>query len=417
MVLRRILTKGKSSLVLGATLLLAFLLRFFCFPYKTHWSDMLFWKGWGEKIVEVGLGRFYQQVNSDYLPLFLLILGLVKKVYNFLPFSQVPIDYFYKTPAAIFDLFCGVLIFKLVKPSGYKRAILATIAFLFNPAVFGTSALWGQVDIIGTFFILLAFTLLSKGKNLLAGISLGLALLTKPIFLLGLAVFLTVFLKKIVFGPKKGKVLKEMTAFFVSCLLIVWLIALLFVGEPQTCSQLILKPFRLILEQLVKNSSWYPYTAVNAFNFWFLVDQDFWLSDRVTFWSLSYQSWGIVITGLFAFLILLRLFLIKGKKGDEPIFLSFALLVYTGFLFLTRIHERHLFYALPFILLVGIKTKRLLGSFALASLFYTLNLYFALENFLQGGKWVLSPFLVNLISLGNIFVFFWLWLEFAFYRK
>lgn len=368
-------------------------------------------------MAEVGPARFYQQVNSDYLPFFLLLLGLVKKIYDLFPIPQIPIEYFYKTPAAIFDLLCGLLIFKIVKSLNPKLAILTTILFLFNPAVFGTSALWGQVDVIGTFFVLLSFFLLSKKKNLLAGVSLGLSLLTKPVFLLGAAVFLTVFFQKLVFGVRRGEILKQMTIFFTACFLTVWLIVFLFIEQPKTAQEFILRPFLLFVQQLVKNRSWYPYTTVNAFNFWFLVDQNFWLSDQVTFWLLSYQKWGVVITSLFAFLILLRLFLIKSRDSQSPFFLSFALLVFTAFLFLTRIHERHLFYVLPFILLAAVKTKRLLGGFILTSLFYTLNLYFALENFLQGGKWVLSPFSINLISLGNIFIFFWLLLEFLFYRE
>lgn len=409
---------SKEKIIIILVFLASFVLRIVLLPYKTHWSDMLFWKSWGNDIATNGVAGFYQRVNSDYLPFYPLILGVVKKTYDFFS-PSFPIDYAYKTPAIIFDLLTGWLIWLFLKKQGFWPRVFFLSLFLFNPITFFTSAMWGQVDVIGTFFILGSFYLLFQRKKvILSAIFLGLSLLTKPIFLLGLPIAGMVFLNKWLGGQKIGKFA---SLFFLTTLATVWLVTINFIPLDQKINlkSLIVKPFLLISQQVIKNGQWYPYTTINAFNFWYLVDGRFWLTDQRIFFGLNLNQWGIFLLAFTAFLVFLKTVYSgqNGKKSYSFYLFTFCILSYATFLFLTRIHERHLFYTLPFLLLLSVKTKRLLVGFLVLSLTYTLNLYFALENFLSSGRYTFSPLLMFSLSFTNLLIFFWIFLEYIFWDK
>lgn len=93
---------------------LALLLRVLVFPYLTHWSDMHFWEKWGQQIASSGPAGFYEKTASDYLPFYPLVLGLVKKLYEFLRLG-FPVEYAYKFPAVIFDLATGVVLWLFLR--------------------------------------------------------------------------------------------------------------------------------------------------------------------------------------------------------------------------------------------------------------------------------------------------------------
>jgi len=79
---------------------------------------------------------------------------------------------------------------------------------------------------------------------------------------------------------------------------------------------------------------------------------------------------------------------------------AIALLALTVFLFFTKIHERHLQQALPFLLLAGLKDKKFLVGFFYFSLVYFINIY---HNW-PVPKIVILEYLIKLPVVINVFI-------------
>lgn len=88
----------------------------------------------------------------------------------------------------------------------------------------------------------------------------------------------------------------------------------------------------------------------------------------------------------------------------------FFILLSLYLLFFSKMHERHLQQALPFLLVVGLKDKKFLKAFFYFSLVYFINIYhnwpvpkiIFLENFVN------SPMVVNGVIIVSLIVYSWL---------
>ncbi len=391
----------------------AFILRIKLFSEKTHWSDMYFWQDWGKYMAQFGPQNFYDHFNSDYLPFYPLILGLVYKLFNLTSsLHNIPIYYFYKLPASLADIIVGFLIFILVKKSHKKLAFLGLVLFLFNPAVFANSSMWGQVDIIGTLFVILALYFLKKENFLFPAIFSALALTTKTIYLLILPVFI-IFSFKISKNKKRQFIwfIKKMFIFFITLGLVFWLVFYPFTDVKNGFFNLLKNPFLLAFDRYKIISSRYQYASVNAFNFWALVDEKFWTSDLRSFLGLSLFNWGNIINLAVIISSLLALLYKRKENLLYQISLSLSVLFLSSFLFLTRIHERHMYYIFPFLLISAILKKRLMIAYFILSFTYVLNLNFGLEYLYQDKVYIYSRPLIILIASINVLMFFWLFVE------
>lgn len=409
--------KKRNLFLLIFILIVALFLRLKLFSYKTHWSDMYFWQDWGKGMVNLGPSQFYNHFNADYLPFYPLVLGFVYRLYELTKnifHHQLPIYYFYKLPATITDILLAIFLFKLIYKKSLVFAYLGLIFFLFNPAIFANSSLWGQVDVIGTFFVILSIYFFIKKHFLWLGASLAFALCTKPLYLLAVPVF-TIGLLMVRKIEKKGIgwFFKNQAVFLLTCLFFIWLISYPFVDfSSHVFFDGLGKPLLFLFKRYQIITQRYPYTSVNAFNFWALVDKAFWLSDSRPFIRFSYYQWGNLINIILVMTILVRLVFINKNDWFYRLILSLALLFFTSFMFLTRIHERHLYYVLPFIILAASKNKRLLLAYLILSITYVFNLNFALEYYYQNMKYIYNWQLINFFSFINLIIFCWLVLEY-----
>jgi len=138
-------------------LALAFILRIIISPYGSHPIDVPDWIGWSNRLVEVPFNKFYD-AWSDYLPGYLYVLWILGLVKNFLITIGITLkeDIIFKLPAIAADIATGLLIFTITKKYfNKKRAAIFASLYLFNPAIFYNSALWGQVDSLTAFSSLL----------------------------------------------------------------------------------------------------------------------------------------------------------------------------------------------------------------------------------------------------------------------
>jgi len=422
----KIKQKLKERILFIFILLIAFIFRLNIFPYKTHGSDMWFWKTWGRELSQNGIQSYYAKSSPDYLPFYPLILFFTQRIYNFyklqIKTASIPIDYFFKFPAVIFDILAGITIFKILRKKSVKLAFLSLVLFLFNPVIFVNSSMWGQVDIVGTFFVILALFFLLRKKYFLIGASLAVALSTKIIYLLVMPIFFIALLFQIGFIINNGKlILKKIFLFFLGFILVIWFINFSFIDFKEAkFYQFFSSPLILLLNRYKEIISRYPYTSVNAFNFWGIVDKSFWLADDRKFYFFTYRQWGILTTFIIMFAALIKYItglLIKKENALYIISLTITIFFSSSFFFLTRMHERHLYYCLPFLLLAAFYNYKLYIPYVTISIVHTLNLYFALEYYYRGGAYVFSWKLINYLSFINLLAFFLILTELFFLKR
>jgi len=360
--------------ILVAGLAVRFLLSFF----GTLQLDQGTFVAWSNELALGGLKNFYNSW-SDYLPGYLYILWLLGKI-NLL--GIVPQVLLYKLPAIISDVLTGYLIYKILRrsknlPAGRqseKWGLIGAAIYLFNPAILGNSALWGQVDSLTALFSVLAVYFLPF-TFYLSAVSLAFGTLIKPqtAFIFPVALFLFVRNKR------------KISDFLIYCFtgLLVFIIAFVpFWNHGNLVS--------FILERIGKSLGEYPFTSVNAFNFWGLTG--FWNPDTIYF-----QIGGYTLV-LLAFLFLS--FKLWEKKNAPYFLISFVFAA--CFIFFTRMHERHLLPVFAPLAIVAVENPILLIPYLGFSLTYCANLYYSYIWITNDFKEVFSDSLIKFFSLLNV---------------
>lgn len=399
-------------MILGI-LVLGLALRLVLSPFWTQTSDMGLWTYWGDSVGRIGFDGLFDLLSwSDYLPFYFYVLFLSHKAT--LVFATLPPTILYKLPSILADIGTAWFLYKIAGGKRGKLGILAAALYIFNPAIFMNSSLWGQVDGIGALFLVACVSMLLQKKYIAGGLILGLALTFKPIFVIALPVFLV----WLVLASKGGaqKFLFAAGKFFGSIFLSMWAVCLPFVKTQslESITSFVTSPFLLLLDRYQIAISQYPYTSVNAFNFW-AIGNRWWQSDFTDVFGIAYRDWGIIF--ITVSLGLSVLFFLKSgyeKTQKHAVTLVFFVIFMALFSFATRAHERHMLTALPFLALLAVESYGYFALYALLSLSYFLNLYFALEWLLQGGRFVFGWGVINILSVFNTLVplfflcfFFW----------
>lgn len=370
--------------------------------YFTHYGDLITFKAWGLNLAENGFQTFYSNVWSDYLPGYLYILSLLSYIQNLFSSIGFPIkdELLFKLPSILTDFGNGLFIYLITSIyTKQKYALLIGIFALFNPAFLANSTLWGQAESFMMFFLLSGFYFYLKQNYIASAILIGLGQVIKPIAVFLIPIFL---LHLLVTNVKVSKIFIFIALIFVT-------ITISFI--PFTNQ---INIFEFILERHTNTANQYPYTSLNAFNLW-AITTNFWVSDKLIYLGLTLHTWGIIILGTI-YTILLTLVYFKRKLENPTLFLAYILtIVYLAvFLFLTRIHERHMFYGLTFtILLLPIASwthrAAIIGLHAIC----LINLYYAFSQINNRPQ----PFEYNwviLLSILNISIFVYLFVSFVY---
>jgi len=178
-------------------LIAAFFFRIALVNFGTLNLDFNTFIAWSVNLAQNGFRDFYNGW-SDYLPGYLYVLWFLGKIRGVIPDIIL-----YKLPAILADLATGYLIYKIVdKLKDRKWALISSAVYLFNPAIWANSALWGQADSLTAFFALLSIYLLPTAKRQapliaywLSAASLAIGTLIKPQAAFALPVILFLFLK------------------------------------------------------------------------------------------------------------------------------------------------------------------------------------------------------------------------------
>lgn len=343
-------------------------LRLFLANFGTLQLDYGTFVAWSNSLAQNGLKNFYTGW-SDYLPGYLYILYLLGKI-NLIVDLQVIL---FKFPAILTDLATGYLIYKIV---GKKHGLLYSALYIFNPAIFANSSLWGQVDSLTAFFSVLSVYFFRK-NIILSAIFLSLGTIVKPQAAFVLPAILYLFIKE------KRK-FTDMLLFSLSGLIIFVLGFTSFNGSGENI-------IKFIFERLSISANQYPYGSVNAFSFWGLLG--FWKSDNVTFWLGLVVALLVIIYGLISVLI---------KKPEKSEYLLSSISLLATFFFMTRMHERHLLPILAPLLISASVNPLLLVVYCGLSFTYLANLSYAYYWISDNFKEIFNPLLVKLFIITNL---------------
>ncbi len=365
-------------------------------------ADLTSFREWGAYAADRPLASAYREGVIDYPPPYPALLGLMTRGYRALLDQEaraVP-DWVLKIPGIAGDVLFAVALFWIERrlASGTAAAVMASIHFL-NPAVILDSAVWGQVDVIGSSLVTLAFALSVIGREArpfgershhAAWVLLALA----TIFKAQSIVFAPLLFLLSGIGRRPLKIAASLAA--AGAVVLASLAPILLAGE--------IEPF--VRQVLYSIPSRHALATFNAFNVWWFMPPE----ERLTT-----QASSELVAGVSLDMIGLALFLaayawglgrlIREERRDDPswVFLVGGFVAVAFFLLQTRMHERYLYPAIP-LLAVAALFRGARAWYALYSLTLALNLLFVLIRHWfpaeRGSRLVASPSgLVHVVPL------------------
>ena len=371
------MTKSYKMTKLSSIALLligAFVLRLLLASFGTLELDQNTFIAWGRRTHELGFFGFYNSW-SDYLPGYIYVLSLLARIEPVVGLSS---EILYKLPAIIADISTGYLIYLILKEKK-KVALVASAAFLFNPAVLSNSTLWGQVDIFTSLTSLVAIAFIDVWPVSMFALALGIAI--KPQALMAAPIVFVLALQK------KWSINK----FFNYGIFALVIITLLFMpfSTNSNLPSFIIERFNSTVDQ-------YPYTSINAFNFWAL--WGFWKEEAGHL--LGQKNIGILLLALAGAFTLLRQKLVSKRPYH-----MLAILFLTNFLFFTRMHERHLLPALAPLAIAAAGNPVLWGVYIGFSVTYVANMHYSYQWIAHDFLEVFPGPLIKILIITNLVLF------------
>jgi predicted membrane-bound dolichyl-phosphate-mannose-protein mannosyltransferase len=281
----------------------------------------------------------------------------------------------------------GFLIYRIVtKLKDSHWGMIASAIYVFNPAIFANSTFWGQTDSLTAFFSLLAVYLVTGKREFcfyLSAVSLAVGTLVKPQAAFVLPAILFLLIKKKLSWAR----------IFTYGLLA---LGVFIIGFIPFCHESSLLSF--IFHRLAVSANQYPYGSVNAYTFWGLFG--FWRPDNTVA--------PLAVIGILLSLLISGFVLIKARQRKGSEFLLMATVFLASFLFLTRMHERHLLPVLAPLAVSAALWPELAGPYVVLSLTYLANLFYSYRWITREFVAIFPPLvnrffiILNIISLGFI---------------
>ena len=189
------------TLSLGLVLALAAFCRFWAAPISAGPDIAQFWAF--AKVFHIHGLDFYRYAYGTgaifpfklwrfvYPPVWLLLLGFALLLVPESTATNAMVDSGWrvamKNPIIIADLAIGCLLYLAVPGSRLRKLLFASL-WLFHPTSWYQSAVFGQFDAIAAAFLLAAIILMERGRDWLAFLLAGLAVMTKQHTLVPIAV-------------------------------------------------------------------------------------------------------------------------------------------------------------------------------------------------------------------------------------
>lgn len=392
-------------------LFLALLLRcLLAILNEGHASDTGCFSSWADAVFEQGFSNFYTRGEfADYPPGYvyiLYVLGFLKNTFGILWNAGIG-RVLLRFPAMLFDLASAGLIYHMAKKHfSVPGAMLVFGVALFHPAILLNSAVWGQVDSVFTFFVLLMCILITEKKMIPAYYVFGIGLLVKPQMLFFAPVLLIGIIDHVLLANFRWKRFFLHLGSGLGAILLMILLSLPF-GVKE------------VLSQYVDTVASYPYASVNAYNFWTMLGRN-WSPESGRFLFFSAKIWGMLFLVLVVGLVFFIRYVLWKKKTEPSCYFLLAALLMSGiFFFSTHMHERYLYPVIGLLLLAYLYEKdvKLLLIWEAYSYVHYMNVAHVLYFFDSGSFSAKAPVPIYLsVWMAGCFVGLLLWI-FVWSRK
>jgi Gpi18-like mannosyltransferase len=369
--------------------------------------DIGTFRAWSFDLAHEGPWNFYQDGKfTDYAPGYMYVLLLIGKMQQLFNLNDSQFEYVLKIPSIVADIGSALLIYRMLDKQRPAVQLFATAVYLFFPCALLVGAVWGQVDSILAFFLLLTIYFIARNKPVAAAIAFSLGFLIKPQAIAALPFLafwiirdnplkwddFTAFVRYLIPPYSKGEKAPHNPLVIAECILfpliLVLLLVIPFFGNVQGHLPFFeYQPWKLF--KVLYNAANVPTYRVNsfwAFNFWntggifkmgFKCDLagacggD---AKATQFLGMSTRWWSLIMLGsaLASIIVVLR-----NARGTGYLALGTALSTMAFYMFLTRMHERYVFPAfLPLLLAAALIQSRFLwGIFVTMAAVHFLNLY------------------------------------------
>jgi predicted membrane-bound dolichyl-phosphate-mannose-protein mannosyltransferase len=420
-------TSGLSILIviLLAGLLVRVVVAALIVPGSGFRVDVGDFAAWARELASTGPGGFYRPgYFVDYPPAYLYVLwavGLIAQWWGELTGNVTVLTGMVKAPGILADAAVAAMLFFITRRwFDVRGGAVAAAIFLFNPGTMFDSAVWGQMDSVGTLVLLAAVYTLARGWTEAAAVLSVVATLVKFQYGFFMPIVLAVGLKRHLFGrssdaahdgrPDPLRLLTSLSSGVVT------LVALLAPFGLQLFAPL--DPVHSLWHRFREAADTYTGLTLNAFNLWMnpvsgLGGTGFWGDDRLPVWTVGslVLTWWHVGTLLFLVVGAIGVWALW-RRDDAPAILFVTLLLAVAFFaLLTRMHERYLFPALAFaapFALLGWGWRAAYGVLA-ASFFFDVYFTYTIPYFenpgVGGAPMTLDPLLgATILSAPGIYL-------------
>ena len=358
--------------------------------------DIGTFQAWSGSLAHQGPWNFYDDGKfTDYAPGYMYVLLLIGKMQQLFNLNDSQFEYVLKIPSIVADIASALLIYRMLDKQRPAVQLFATSVYLFFPCAILVGAIWGQVDSVLAFFLLLTVYFIGREKPVAGAVAYTIGFLIKPQAIAALPFLafwiirenplkwdeFTAFVRYLLPPYSKGEKPPRNPLIIAECILVPLVLVILLVTPFFE-----LQPWKLF--KVLYNAANVPTYRVNSFwayNFWntgglfkmgFKCDLAGACSgaEATKFLGISTRWWSIAMfgTSLAAIIAVLR-----NARGVGWLALGTALSTMAFYMFLTRMHERYVFPAfLPLLLACALIQSRFLwAGFVTMAAVHFLNLY------------------------------------------
>lgn len=329
------------ALIAALGILLRVIIAYVALPPDAGFAaDLNSFRSWASELGARGPWGFYARgMFVDYLPGYMWVLWALGSLGALVTGSTDP-GALIKLPAILAD---GLLVFataRLATDLGAPRhgQLVAAVAMAVGPMIWLDSAVWGQVDSVGTAALLLSLSALIRGKTVRGAILAALAAVLKPQF--GILIPIVAVLAFV-----RARSARDPWAFVVAGLAGAATIAIAALPFGLTLPD--------VLAKVAEAAGGYPYLSVNAWNPWALIEVGGRAVVDATGWASDIDPLPLVgIPGVaigsaaIAAAVLVAMRYVRSDTAIRTV-TAVAILAIAFFVLPTRVHERYLFPAIP----------------------------------------------------------------------
>jgi len=412
----RLARHGPFLAVLGSAMLLRFVLAYVAYPGQGFASDINQFAHWANVLAADGPSSFYQSSGANYPPGYMYVLWFLGALGSWLgPVLGISTGeatlQLLKLPAILADGVIGILLYRAGGSwFGRSAGLVAAALYLFLPVSWYDSALWGQVDAVGSLLMLAALLALADGWSEPSLAFAVAGVLVKPQDAVCLVVVLPVLLRRhllrIGSGPRpslgprmsrlndrlRGPLTHQGPLRLVSTLAvgaIVGIVPLLpfdiqTFASPDLQGDLVVGHVAGLVGLFGSVTDQFSVLTANAFNAWSLVGptplttvassgSGAWTLDSMTvLWGLSAMQLGAALLGIVGLTVAGGLLL---RDDRTAILLGFAVVAFAFYAVPTRVHERYLFALWPVGALLACRFGAGAAGYIATALLNTVNLH------------------------------------------